>query len=278
MVTSSMSAITFVEPASWIILIVAALSAARRGRLRTFLTEGVLVALGGLIGEWAIMRWYGFYSYNPGWTLFVDVMPVTVALIWGFVLISARELAGWLHPSRPAWLVGVLVLYDAALIEPVASAVGLWQWDDSGLWTVPWIGWIGWAFYASAASWLLDRPRWKWTVPVVAVAFTHVMLLAFWWGGMRWFAREQAPEALLVGGSIVLSLLLSWAATRVSVAPLAVILPRAPAGLLFFVLLPLASPSVAFVAYVLPFALPWFVVTARAWSASRKLAPTLEAA
>ena len=74
-----MHPLTVIEPASYAILTLAAVAAWRRGRLRAFLGEGALVALGGLLGEWTILRLYGFYSYAPEWSLFVDVMPLTVA-------------------------------------------------------------------------------------------------------------------------------------------------------------------------------------------------------
>lgn len=275
-----MSAITFVEPVSYLILAFAGFMAARRGKLRVFLTEGAFIAAGGMLAELTILNAYqGFYGYSPEWALFVDKMPVTVVLIWGYVISSARELAGYFHAKRSAWLVGAIVLFDAALIESVASRAGMWTWDPGrlagadvqwgghGLWGVSWIGWIGWSLYAVAVSYCLDRPKLRWWSPVIATIATHVGLLILWWGALRWVGHDTAPEFLLVEASVFVSLGLTFLATRASLPPLAMLVPRAPAGFIFFAILPLANPTPAFVAFVLPFALPWLVLTWRAWRA-----------
>lgn len=263
-----MSLIGFIEVASVLILAGAGVAAARRGRLRVLAEEGVLTALGGLLGELSILHVYGFYRYADGWSSFVDLMPLMVALVWGYVIASARELAAFIDPRRPPWLVGAIVLFDAALIEPVASRAGLWTWDDGGLWSVPWIGWLGWGIYAAAASYCLDRPRWRRLTPLVAPVLTHVGLLATWWGALRWIARDAAPDAVLVTASVVVALALSIGAMRVRPLPLLVLLPRAPAGLLFFGLLPVVAPTPAFLLYVAPFLGPWAVLMVRAFAAS----------
>lgn len=270
-----MNAITFVEPVSYLILSFAAFMSWRRGKLRAFLTEGAFVAAGGMLAELTILHVYeGFYGYAPEWAFFVDRMPLTVILIWGYVISSARELTGYFHSKRSAWLVGALVLFDAALIESVASRAGMWAWREGGLWGVSWSGWVGWGIYAAAISWCLDRPKLKWWSPLIATVVTHAGLLALWWGALRWFARDTASEWLLVEASVFVSLALTFVATRVSLPPLGVLVPRAPAGFIFFVILPLANPTPAFIAFVLPFALPWLVLTFRAWRAT---APRTEA-
>lgn len=264
-----MQAITLVEPISYLILSFAAYMAYRRGALRTFLVEGAFISVGGMIAELTIMHAYEFYDYAPEWALFVDRMPLTVILIWSYVISSARELALYFHVNRPAWLVGALVLYDAALIESVASRAGMWHWHEGGLWGVSWSGWIGWGFYAMAVSWCLDRPKLRVWSPALATVATHVALLALWWGALRWFGRQPASETLLVEASIGSAMALTWVASRASLPPLGVLVPRAPAGFIFFAILPLANPTPAFVAFTLPFAAPWLVLTFRAWRATR---------
>lgn len=269
-----MSVISFVEPTSYLILAFAAFMSWRRGLLRTFLIEGAFISVGGMLAEVTILNAYkGFYGYAPEWAFFVDKMPLTVVLIWGYVISSARELAGYFHAKRSAWLVGAIVLFDAALIESVASRAGMWTWDAEGvwgghgLWGVSWIGWVGWSLYAVAVSWCLDRPKLRWWSPVIATLATHAGLLILWWGALRWFGHETAPDFILVEASVFVSLGLTFAATRVSLPPLAMLIPRAPAGFIFFVILPFAQPTPAFVAFVVPFALPWLVLTWRAWRA-----------
>ena len=39
---------------------------------------------------------------------------------------------------------GLLILFDAALVEPVAVSAGLWSWSESAVLGVPLIGIAGW--------------------------------------------------------------------------------------------------------------------------------------
>ena len=91
------------------------------------LSDGVrlrAVAAGAWIGEELCIRLYGAYQDVPGWTVFVDRVPLAIVLIWPAVVI--------------------------------ATHAGLWSWNLPGAFGVPLIGPVGWACYAAAACGLLD--------------------------------------------------------------------------------------------------------------------------
>lgn len=163
------------------------------------LCDAALVAVASLLGEDSVIRAYGFYAYAEGWHLRIDQVPLLVPAIWAPVVLSARTVARALaserSPSREALLVGALVTFDAALIEPIAVRAGLWRWSEPGVFTVPVIGVLGWGLFAMAVTWCLRRfegPLRALTVPLAVLA-THAMLLTLWWGALRWTCRDELP-------------------------------------------------------------------------------------
>lgn len=238
----------------------------RAGTLRAFARDALLLGAGAWLGEDTCIRWYGFYAYSRDWTVFVDRVPLLVALIWPFVVVSARDLAAHLGVSRAAAL---FVLYDALLIEPIAVQAGLWRWTEGAVFGVPLIGLAGWAFYALFALWLLERLRGpaRLAAPVLAAAATHLALLATWWGALRWLAplRSPAPGALLAVMAWLLAALLVAALVRRRLArpPLLLWAPRAAGAAYFFALLGAGAPAPALVAYAAAFGAPWAIALAR---------------
>ncbi|MCS6913140.1 MAG: carotenoid biosynthesis protein, partial [Myxococcota bacterium] len=131
------------------------------GERRVALRRLGLLALASWVGEDSLIRAYGFYHYAAGWALFVDQVPLLIVGIWPVVVDSAWRLAGHLvrGPRAVALVGGCLVLTDAALIEPIAVAAGLWSWSEPGLFGVPPIGMLGWAVFAAGAIALLEQRR-----------------------------------------------------------------------------------------------------------------------
>lgn len=167
-----------------------------------WLREVAWLALAALVGEDSCIRLYGFYQYAPGWHLRVDHVPVLIAVIWPAVVLSARTicralLAGRGGPLALALLTGALVVFDAALIEPIAVAAGLWSWNEPGVFGVPLVGILGWGFFAAASTWLLERLplRAQGLVVLAAPLATHALLLCAWWGLLRWTLRAPVPPA-----------------------------------------------------------------------------------
>jgi hypothetical protein len=226
------------------------------------------------LAEDTCIRFYGFYAYDPGWFLFLDRVPVTVLCIWPAVILSDRALvealwpdAGWARPLA----VGALVAADAALIEPVSVASGLWSWTEPGLFGVPPVAVLGWGCLGGLAAALLDlaesrRRAWLLLVPLALPLGVHAAVLAAWWGLLRWVSvpLPGTPAAAV-----------AWAATLVLVAaairarrhlPAWQAVARVPPGLFFLVLLVLhgrGRPDL--VAWALAFTPPHLALLSRSF-------------
>lgn len=221
--------------------------------------------MAALLGEDSAIRLYGFYAYADGWHLFADQVPLMIPLIWVFVVLSARDVARALGgPLAPVAF--ALIAFDAALIEPCSTWSGLWKWFEPGAFGVPFIGILGWAcFGASALFWLARLPsRWRWLTVLLAPLTMHALLLALWWGALRWVGRAEAPAAgLAIAAWLGAGLLVAglFASGRTRAVPLVLILPRlGPAGF-FGVLLATHSPPAALWVYAAAFVAPWWVAT-----------------
>jgi hypothetical protein len=239
---------------------------------RAFLRRLALLAVASFLVEDSVIRAYGFYHYDPGWSVFVDRVPLAVLLIWPVVIHSSWELAraliGAEHRAVPL-AGGLLVLADASLIEPISVRAGLWTWTEPGLFSVPPIGILGWALYASLCmlvfqhaesrrAWHIDLLTW-----VLAPLGTHVLLLVCWWGLFRWVNTTWNPWPV-VGAAWLLSFVLALWSVRVRarfrVLPRDM-LTRVPAASFFFVLLARdGRDDVALVCYALAFALPYLTL------------------
>jgi hypothetical protein len=235
-----------------------------------------LLALAAWIGEDSCIRLYGFYAYSASWWLFLDKVPLLIILIWPIVIQSARDLATcvWSGRDRPsavrvALTVFGLVLADASLIEPIAVASGLWHWTEPGMFAVPPIGIVGWAFFAAIAVFLFERAAWmhrpsrEALVLLAAPAGTHLLLVASWWGALRWVSVTLPPWPVAILTWVVSIGLAARAVqvdTRQRVPPVLLWL-RVPAALFFFVLLGLhGRESPALVGYALAFAPPYLAL------------------
>lgn len=267
-----MSPLLVVELSSLLILgaFLVVLARARPRPLRDSLREIGLLAGAAWIAEVSCIRLYAFYQYDAPWTLFLDVMPLLVAFIWPFVIISARELAialGFVDARGAPRVLAVfaIVLYDASLVEPIAVRAGLWSWNEPGLFGVPLIGVLGWAFFAALASALLDRlPRRATPLLLIAAPVaTHLLLLAAWWGALRWILRgEIAPSAAAIASASISALLAFIVLRRGRRADFTVMGPRIGAAILFFALLTWrGSDILPLVAYGAAFAVPYLLAT-----------------
>lgn len=235
----------------------------RMGR-RAPLADIGLVAAAAWVAEVSCIRLYGFYQYDAPWLVFVDVMPLLVALIWPFVILSAREVCRSFGLTSGLG-VFVVVLYDASLVEPLAVAARLWSWNEPGVFGVPIIGVLGWAYFAFFALLGLERlSGWRRVLIVLLAPLgTHLALLASWWGLLRWSLRAELPGPVLgLGSALSAALLLALVRRARLSAPLPVMLPRMAAAALFFGLLALRGAAVEWLPlYALPFAAPYLAAT-----------------
>lgn len=226
-----------------------------------------LFAAAGWATEESCIRLYGFYDYAGSWRVKLGHVPVLVALVWPVVIHSASRLAGALLPPalgrRPAYLglaTGLVVLTDAAFIEPLAVHAGLWRWTEPGIFHVPPIGLLGWAAFGGLCAAMGARAL----VLPVGLAGTHALLLATWWGALR-ALNHTVPEQLAASvawaasGLLVVAAWRTRAGTRVEPH---VLLARVPAAAFFFVLLALSWPAgAALPCYAAAFAPPYLLLT-----------------
>ena len=216
------------------------------------------------LGEDSVIRAYGFYGYSPKWDLFLDRVPLMIILIWPVVIDSSWTLAHRLtggHRRWLPWVAGAFVLADASLIEPIAVRAQLWAWSEPGLFAVPPIGILGWAFFAWAAIALYERAG-LWTL-LLAPLVTHALLLASWWGGLRWVSGSIAPwHAAIAAWALLVPLAVwLWARNLRRRVPLRDLIVRVPGALFFFVLLALYGRSLPpLVAYTFAFVPPYLAL------------------
>lgn len=236
-----------------------------------FLARLALLAAASWAAEDVCIHVYGFYAYSPRWSLFIDQVPLLIIAIWPVVIHSAWDLARRLvrDPARVPLVGALLVLADASLIEPIAVQSGLWWWTEPGLFAVPPVGILGWAFFAGLAMLTFARPRpWPLAVFPLASGGVHLLLLAAWWGALRWVNGTVDPwpvVALAWALSLALAAL-AWRRRAGARIPRVELLLRVPAAAFFFVLLGLyGSDAWALVAYALAFAPPYLVLTTHAW-------------
>ena len=186
------------------------------GGLRTFLRDAALIGAAGWLAEDLCIRLFSFYGYAPGWTARLDRVPLLIGVIWPFVILSARDVARALW-GEGRWLplaAGALIVFDAALVEPVAVRAGLWSWSESALFGVPLIGLAGWGAFGAICLVLL---RWKpWAVPLLAPPLVNAALVVLWWGGFRWGPRQELPTTapLLLAFAAAAALLFSLRSKR----------------------------------------------------------------
>lgn len=263
-------AFTWVEPAA--LVIVAAYIGLRFRRGSTpglaFIRDYALVAPAAWLAEDTCIRLFGFYGYSDGWHLFLDRVPVMVALIWPFVILSARDIAFRLLAGRPVagtLLGGAIVVLDAALIEAVATSSGLWYWTQPGPFGVPLMGFFGWGCFAASCILLLEvrEGRWRAFLPLLAPVLTHGLLLAWWWGLFRWITGP-IPETLWALSAVAFCLLLAVPCFRLrrrASIPLDEMAARMVAASYFFALLLLYNrDNLPLLVFTFSFAVPWFAL------------------
>ncbi len=236
-----------------------------RGRAEgiAFLRDAGLVAAAAWVAEDSCIRLYGFYEYAPGWHGWADRVPLFIALIWPFVVLSARDLGRRLAPSRPVLAAGAVVWADATLIEGIATTSGLWSWSEPGPFGVPLIAPFGWACFAAAVLWALQGPwRRPWAV-LVGPAVTHILLIASWWGLFRWVTRPVGDWAF-TGAVIAVCAawtVVAWRLRRRASVPLDEMLARLAAASVFFGLVAvLHRDHAALVVFTASFVPPWLAL------------------
>lgn len=218
----------------------------RRRPQRELLARYGELALAGYLGEQSSIALYRFYTYADGWHARLGDVPLLVPLIWPLVVLSAEEVAASMAPAlsgaRRAALVALIVVVDASMVEVIAVRAGLWSWAEAGHLGVPIIGILGWGCFAFGASVARGGALLR---LVATLLVMHALILATWWGLLRWTLRGELGSAsawavLLIG--LVLATLAAKARARGDGIPLSVAGPRLAAAALFFALLAIVAP------------------------------------
>lgn len=241
-----------------------------------FFLRFVLLAGAAWLAEETCILLYGFYAYSPKWNLFLGHVPAVVVAAWPAVVVSARDLTSQLMdpknrlmPLAAAALVGA----DAALIEPVAVNAGLWSWQAPGIFGVPPIAILGWAYFALGCNLLLTRYEGErmsggraLALLVLPGLLAHALLLATWWGALRWVSGPVNP-ALATGAAWAVSLVFVWVVVKNgahrALEPRTLWLRLPAAALIFALLFSKASGAYMLVPYALAFAPPYLALLGR---------------
>jgi len=224
--------------------------ATAKDRGRRVVEIGAL-ATSAWIGEHTVIDAYHFYIYADGWWAKIGHVPLLVALIWPMVVLSARDCVGYLFGEQSrfkrALTVGAIVVFDASIMEVIAVEAGFWSWFEPGYLDVPLMGIIGWGCFGFVATLWLDslersgRIATHGLTPIVTVVATHALLLALWWGGLRWGLRGDLGSVALAGFAVA-SAFYAWSIWRaqkkgLGKLPNTVTAPRVLATSVFFALL-----------------------------------------
>ncbi len=218
------------------------------------LTSAAIVSASAWTAEESCILMYRFYDYHPGWSLFLDQVPLLIVVIWPVIIFSAMELTSHLRAAHPGLglLAGAAVVAtDASFIEPLCVNAGLWRWKLPGFFDVPPIGILGWFFFALLCMALLADNRVKASpagnnlmLLVIPVVATHVLLVLAWWGALRWIQVSFAalPSVVFIWClSFTMVFIFHKRRTGASINKRTLLL-RIPAALFFFSLL-LLSPN-----------------------------------
>ena len=248
-----------------------------------FFIRLVLVSAASWIAEESCILLYQFYGYSPTWTLFLADVPLLVIIIWPIIVHSAWDLASQMlrpgHRFVPL-AAAAIVLTDALLIEPVGVHIGLWSWNEPGIFKVPPIGVLGWAYFAFLCMLHFEKGRRRngtrrinLLIPVIPVLGTHLLLLITWWGAFRWVKitvdpRLAAGIAWAVSIFLVYAILRNRTGTRVEKKTLWL---RLLGALFLFTWLALnANDSKLLIVYGVAFAPPYLTLMAQQYMLRRK--------
>ena len=248
-----------------------------------FLARLALLCGASWTAEESCILLYSVYSYSPCWGLFLGHVPILVIVIWPVVIHSAWDLASQLRPARRLvpLAAAAIVSTDASFIEPLAVSLGLWSWNQPGIFGVPAIGILGWAYFAFLCIYLFEKLNahknsklQESLVLVLPFLGTHLLVLGTWWGALRWI-RSPLDPMIAAGVAWVLSILLVCVVLRNSTGRRVereTLLLRLPAALFFFALLALKPGTSALLwAYASAFVPPYLTLMAQQYWLNRRL-------
>lgn len=236
------------------------------------LLDYAALAVASWIGEQSCVELHDFYHYAPGWHARIGHVPLLVPLIWPLVILSARAVVSSLWPGRNglffrAAAVGMVVAFDASLVEVLAVRAGMWSWAEPGHLDVPIIGILGWGYFAAGAEAALSTGgRWsRIRLIVLGPIAAHALILATWWGCFRFAVRGDlgmfSVGAMAFIGAVAL-LAVNRARAAGTAIPMPIALPRMIAASLFIVLFVWTAPrDLPLWIHTLAVAIPYLAAT-----------------
>lgn len=206
----------------------------------------VILAVAGFLGEESCITLYRWYGYSDQWRVMLHWTPLAVIVVWPVVIIASWEVARRLSQrgSIVALLTAGLVLWDTTVMEPVATAAGLWWWKSGTFFGVPILGLFGWGLFALVATPALDRfgernDALLWLPPALALG-TQLLLAPLVFLAVvtefRFPLSHTHYQWVMVALTLGLTTLALWARPRTDVT-LAEILPKVLGAAIFFIVL-----------------------------------------
>lgn len=133
-----------------------------------FSLEALGVATGDVFGD---------YYYGPTLGLMVFKVPLVIGFNWTIIILALSEMTSRLHsnPFVSAWAAALGALWFDIILEPVAMALGYWQWLGE---TVPLQNYLAWFLIALVFSFIYQKMKIK-TNFIVPTGYIGIQWLFF---------------------------------------------------------------------------------------------------
>lgn len=255
----------YVELACVLLLGLGVVLRARAPNFRDWVRDAPIVFIAAWAGEDSAIRVHDFYRYNSSWHGFVDQTPLLIPVIWVFVVLSARDIARGVAPKHLVAAGYFLVLFDALFIEPICTWAGLWKWNEPGPFDVPVIGTLGWMFFGGSLLFCLEKlkGRARWLAVVIAPLMMHGLLVAAWWGALKWIDARGTDGGFTIYCWVACMAIVSQLIRRkrTGSVELSFILPRLGPAAFFFALLTAYRAPFILWCFAGAFVFPWVALT-----------------
>lgn len=131
----------------------------KQTNLKIAISIYLLVGLYGLFIETLSIKTgfpYSSFEYSDlmGYKI-ADIVPYTVFLVWPTLVISSYSISGQITSKKinKIMVTTILLLLLDLVFDPVATKLGFWFWDNSGLYYgVPFLNFVGWIFSGLISS------------------------------------------------------------------------------------------------------------------------------
>ena len=185
----------------------------RRGLVRLLTVAAVAWA-----AEQTLLRAHGYHFYSSEWLVVAGAVPLVLPMWWALAIVTAYDVTE--HASDPRYaaaFAGLLVLADAAILQPWLVSVGGCRWNGAGPFGVAPIGIVAPAIIAYASGGVLRRAdRGPWQSVVVdgfaAVGTVHLAVLGAWHVGLKFLEGPwpAVATALVAVAIAALSAAIVW--------------------------------------------------------------------